>query len=130
MHITVPATTTSAAFSASVASVTSAQSVTLTAATGSTSQRLSLQLNAATPALSLNASSIAFGAVVVNHATTQTLTLTSTGTAAVTVNSVAVSGSGFSASPVSLPATLNPGQAITVTLIIRPIGGRSGNRDS
>jgi predicted phage tail protein len=78
--------------------------------------------------LSLNASSIAFGAVVVNNATTQSLTLTSTGTAPVTVSSVAVTGSGFSASPVSLPATLNPGQAITVTLTFDPtaVGAASG----
>jgi hypothetical protein len=125
--ITVPATATSASFSASVAAVTSAQTATLTASSGGTSKSASLQLNAATPLLSLNASSISFGAIVVN-ATTQTVTLTSSGTAAVTVNSVAVTGSGFSVSPVSLPATLNPGQTINITLTFDPtaVGAATG----
>jgi hypothetical protein len=126
--ITVPATATSASFSASVAAVTSAQTATLTASSGGTSKSASLQLNAATPVLILNASSISFGAIVVNNATTQTVTLTSNGTAAVTVNSVAVTGSGFSVSPVSLPATLNPGQTINITLTFDPtaVGAATG----
>ncbi len=76
----------------------------------------------------MNAASIAFGGVVLNNATTQTVTLTSSGTAAVTVNSLAVTGSGFSASPVSLPAKLNPGQTATVTLTFDPtaVGSATG----
>jgi predicted phage tail protein len=48
--------------------------------------------------------------------------------AAVTVNSVAVTGTGFSVSPVSLPATLNPGQTLSVTLTFNPaaVGTASG----
>jgi len=111
-----------------VASVTSAQSATLTATTGSTSRTVTLQLNAGTPGLNVNATSVAFGDVVINNATTQTVTLTSSGTAAVTVNSIAVAGSGFSASPVSVPATLNPGQTLSVTLTFDPtaVGATSG----
>jgi len=65
---------------------------------------------------------------VVNNATTQTVTLTSSGTAAVTVNSVIVSGSGFSISPLSLPATLNPGQTMNVSLTFDPtaVGAATG----
>ncbi|MGA7241995.1 MAG: choice-of-anchor D domain-containing protein [Terracidiphilus sp.] len=76
----------------------------------------------------MNATSISFGAVVVNNSTTQTVTLNSSGTAAVTVNSVAVTGSGFSVSAVSLPATLNPGQTVTVTLTFDPsaVGSATG----
>jgi hypothetical protein len=118
--ITVPATANSASFAATVAAVTTAQSVTLTATTGSTSKSVSLQLNAATPALSVNANSISFGAVVVNNSTTQTVTLTSTGTAALTINTISVSGTGFSTSSVSLPAKLNPGQALSLTLTFKP----------
>jgi hypothetical protein len=66
--------------------------------------------------------------VALNTPTTQTLTLTSTGTSAVTVNSVAITGSGFSASPVTLPATLNPGQSIALTLTFDPtvVGSMTG----
>ncbi|MGC2615174.1 MAG: choice-of-anchor D domain-containing protein [Terracidiphilus sp.] len=128
VSVTVPAAATSATFTANVASVSSTQSVTLTATTGSTSKSLSLQLNAGAPALSLNATSVSFGNVMVNSTTTQTLTLTSSGTAAVTVNSVAVSGSGFAVSPVSLPAKLNPGQTMSVTLTFDPsvVGSTTG----
>jgi len=89
---------------------------------------VTLQLNAGTPGLSVNATSVAFGDVVINNATTQTVTLTSSGTAAVTVNSIAVAGSGFSASPVSLPAALKPGQTLSVTLTFDPtaVGAASG----
>jgi len=126
--VTVPAGASSATFIAHMASVSTSQAVTLTATTGSTSRTLSLQLNAANPVLSLNASSISFGAIVVNNATTQTVTLTSSGTAAVTVNSVIVSGSGFSISPLSLPATLNPGQTMNVSLTFDPtaVGAATG----
>ncbi|WP_348260872.1 choice-of-anchor D domain-containing protein [Telmatobacter sp. DSM 110680] len=120
VSITVPATATSASFTANVSAVTSAQTITLTAASGSTSQSASLQLNAATPALSLNATSIAFGPIVINNATTQTVTMTSTGTAPVTVNAVTVTGSGFTVTPVSLPATLNPGQTMNITMTFDP----------
>jgi hypothetical protein len=77
----------------------------------------------------VNATTVAFGSVVVTHSTTQTVTLTSSGTAAVTVNSVAATGSGFSASPAAtLPATLNPGQTLSVTLTFDPtvVGAASG----
>jgi hypothetical protein len=126
--VTVPATATSATFTASVAAVTTAASATLTATSGSTSKSILLQLNAATPALTVNASTISFGAVVVDHSTTQTVTLTSSGTAAVTVNSISVTGTGFSTSSVSLPAKLNPGQTLSLTLTFSPTatGSASG----
>lgn len=126
--IVVPATATSATFTAAVAAVTSAQSATLTATTGSTSRSVVLQLNAATPALTVNASSISFGSVSVNNSTTQSVTITSSGTAAVTINSISVSGTGFSSSSVSLPAKLNPGQSIGITLTYNPtvVGSSTG----
>ena len=126
--VSVPATAVSATFAANVAAVTTATSASLTASSGSTSKTLGLQLNAATAALSVNAGSISFGAVVVNHATTQTVSLTSSGTAAVTVNSISVSGNGFSASAVTLPAKLSPGQTLNLTLTFDPTttGNTSG----
>jgi hypothetical protein len=126
--VTIAATANSATFTANVAAVTTATSALLTATSGSTSKSVSLQLNAATAALTVNASSIAFGAVVVNHPTTQNLTLTSSGTAAVTVNSISITGSGFSASAVTLPAKLSPGQSLSLTLTFDPttVGSASG----
>jgi hypothetical protein len=118
--VLVPAAATSATFSANVSSVSTALSVTLTATTGSVSRTLSLQLNAAAPVLSVNASAISFGAVVVNNPATQTVTLSSTGPVMVTVNSLNVTGSGFSVSPLSMPAALQPGQTINVLLTFFP----------
>jgi hypothetical protein len=111
-----------------VAAVTTAQTATLTATTGSTSKSISLQLNAASPALTVNASTISFGAVVVNNSTTQTVTLTSSGTAALTINSISLTGNGFSRSSVTLPAKLNPGQTLNLTLTFNPttVGAATG----
>lgn len=112
--------TSAASFTANIGAVTTAQTVTLTAATGSSSKSVSLQLNPGVPALSVNASSVAFGSVVVNTPASQTVTLTSSGTAAVTVNSVVVTGSGFSVSSISLPMTLKPGQTAALTVTFDP----------
>ena len=125
--VTIPATATSATFTANAAAVSTAQSVKLTASSGNTSRSISLQLNPASAQLSINATTISFGAIVVNHQTTQIVTLTSTGKAAVTVKSASVTGAGFSLSPVTLPATLNPGQTLLLTLIYSPTTTGSQN---
>ena len=85
--VVVPANATSAGFTATVSSVTTAQAVTLTASAGSVSKSFALQLNAAVPTLTVSPTSLAFGNVTVNTASTLPVTLTSTGTAPVTINS-------------------------------------------
>ena len=115
--VTIPATATSATFAADASAVSTAQSVTLTATTGGTSKSLSLQLSPDVAQLSVDATSVSFGAVILNQITTEVVTLTSVGKAAVTVQSLSVTGTGFSLSPVSLPATLNPGRTLLLTLV-------------
>lgn len=73
-------------------------------------------------ALTVNASTIAFGNVPVGTPATQSVTLTSTGTAAVTVNSAAVTGAGFTVSGTTFPLTLNPSQTATLSLQFQPPG--------
>jgi hypothetical protein len=72
------------------------------------------------PTLSLNATSIPFGNVVVNTTSTQEVTLTSTGTGAVTVNAATVTGAGYTMSGVAFPVTLNPTQAVTLNVMFDP----------
>jgi len=117
--VSVPATATSATFTANAAAVSAAQTVKLTATAGSISRSISLQLNPALAQLSVDATTVSFGLVVLNQATTQIVTLTSVGKAAVTVKSISVSGTGFSLSSASLPTTLNPGQTLVLTLIYK-----------
>jgi hypothetical protein len=93
----------------------------LTASASGASTTFVLQLTAAAPILSINATSVSFGAVVLNTPATQSVTLTSSGTAAVAVNAVSVTGTGFSVSGPAFPATLNPGQAVTVSVQFDPI---------
>jgi len=118
--VTVPATSTNATFTANASAVSSKQTVKVTGTTGSISRSVSLQLNPASAQLKVDATSISFGAVVLNHATTQVVTLTSVGSSAVTVKSASVQGAGFTLSFVNLPATLNPGQTLLLTLIFDP----------
>ena len=128
-NVTVPGYATSAAFSAIASTVSTAQTVTLTATAGGISQSFTIQLNAAVPILTADAGSITFGDLVVNSASTQSVTLTSSGTAPVTINSASLTGTGFSLSAPTLPITLNPGQAVTLNVQFAPVatGAASGN---
>ena len=126
--VTVAAGATSAAFTATATSVSTTQTVTLTASAGGITMSFPLQLSAASPTLSLSATSIGFGGVTINTPVTQSLTLTSTGSSAVTINSATVSGPGFSLESATFPATLNPNQSLTLEVEFDPTtsGSASG----
>ena len=126
--ITIPVNATTAAFSAAVSAVNTAQTATLTASAAGISRTFVIQLGAATPTLNINATAISFGNVTLNTTATQSITLSSTGAAAVTVNSAAITGAGFSFSGMSLPATLNPGQNAVLNVAFAPTtsGSASG----
>jgi Abnormal spindle-like microcephaly-assoc'd, ASPM-SPD-2-Hydin len=113
--------------------------------TGGASGRLTIQSNSSTngtavvnlsgtgtavpsPQLSVSAASLSFGNVTVNTSSTQPLTVTSTGTAPVTINSATPSGAGFTVSGAAFPATLNPGQSVTLNVRFDPTAtaGASG----
>ena len=68
--VVVPANASSAGFTATVSSVTTAQAVTLTASAGGVSKSFALQLNAAVPTLTISPGSLAFGNVTVNTSST------------------------------------------------------------
>ena len=74
----------------------------------------------ASPQLTIDPTSLAFGDVTVNAASTRPVTLTSTGTAPVTINSATPSGGGFTVSGATLPATLNPNQSLTLSVQFDP----------
>jgi hypothetical protein len=75
---------------------------------------------ATTPTLTVNLASLSFGDVTVGSSSSQSVTLTSTGTGPVQVNAAAISGSGFTVSGASFPVTLNPKQAVTLTVQFKP----------
>ena len=114
-------------------------------ATGTATGQLTLNSNSATggtaavalsgtgmapanPQLTLSASSLSFGSLTVNTASTLSLTLASTGTSAVTVNSAAITGTGFTIVAASFPVTLNPNQSVTLQVQFDPTttGAASG----
>jgi hypothetical protein len=70
--------------------------------------------------LTISPTSVAFGNVTVNTASTQSVTLSSTGTAPVTINSGTLTGTGFTMSGATFPVTLNPGLAITLVMQFDP----------
>jgi hypothetical protein len=124
--ITVPATVTvgskatSATFSATVSAASSATAVTLTASAGSATQSFVVQLGTASPGLTINATTIAFGEVSLNSPATQSVSLTSTGSEPVTVSLATVVGAGFTISGASFPLTLNPNQTATLNVEFDP----------
>ena len=79
--------------------------------------------------LSPNPSSLAFGSVQIGTTSSKSETLTNTGGSAVNISQVTASGSGFSVSGLSLPATLNANQSVTFTVNYTPAsaGAMSGS---
>ena len=70
--------------------------------------------------LSVSPTSLDFGTVLTGGISTQNLTLSNTGTSSYTISQIAASGSGFSASGLSLPATLAGGQTASLSVTFAP----------
>lgn len=110
-------------FTATLASVKLAQTVTITAKYGGVSKSFSIKVSPAgssSPAMTVNPTSLSFGTVMLNAATTKTLTITSSGNAALTISSVAAAGTAFAVSGGSWPMTLNQGQSAKLTVAFDP----------
>lgn len=74
------------------------------------------------PAIDVTPASVNFGNVTVGTTDTQTMRLMNTGTADLTIRSISASGTGFSASGLSIPQTLPAGQNSTFTANFKPVG--------
>ena len=119
--VTVTAGSTSASFIATFSSVSSAQTVTLTASSGGVVEEFSMQLNVSgTSGLSINATSIAFGNVPLNTMVTQTVQLTASGPLPILVAAATVQGSGFSIAGATFPLTLAIGQPVLIDVTFDP----------
>jgi hypothetical protein len=70
--------------------------------------------------LTLSASTLNFGSVIVNSSAKASVRLTSSGTSAVTVNSASIAGAGFTIVAGTLPVTLSPNQSVTLQLQFLP----------
>ena len=70
--------------------------------------------------LSANPASLSFGSVAVGANGTQQIVVSNTGTAAVSISSITVSGSGYTVSGVTTPATVNPSSSLTLTATFTP----------
>lgn len=82
----------------------------------------------AAPQLTVTPTSVNFGNVPLNVASSQSVTLTSTGTAPVTISAATVTGPPFSVTGGSFPVTLSPNQSVTVQAQFDPsvTGAASG----
>jgi hypothetical protein len=88
------------------------------------------QSNPANNLPTLNTSTVAvnFGSISLGSSKTSSVTVSDSqnSTAAITITNVSVSGSGFSlSSPPVMPATLNPGQTLSLTVAFAPISAGS-----
>jgi hypothetical protein len=73
--------------------------------------------------LTLTPASLSFGSVHVGRSRTLSETLTNNGGSSVTISQATVAGAGFSASGLSLPATLAAGQRATFNVMFAPQSG-------
>ena len=76
---------------------------------------------APTGQVSPNPTSLSFGNVSAGSSSTKQITLTNTGSAAVQISNIASTGTGFSVSGLSTPATINPSQAAILTVTFAPV---------
>jgi len=114
------------------------------AAAGTYSGSLNFTNNSATPSVSVllagkavsttlqlgaSPAALSFGSVTTGSSATQTVTLTNTGNSSVSLSSYNVSGTGFSASGLTVPLVLSPGQATSFQVVFAPAatGSASGN---
>jgi hypothetical protein len=119
--VVIPTNATRAEFTANVASVLTAQTVTLTASVpGSGSITYAILLHPYISTLQISTTNLAFEAVQLNAAATQSFTLASTGSNPVTINSATLTGAGFTVSGATFPVTLTPGQKITLAVQFDP----------
>lgn len=114
--ITVPAGSKSSSFTATPSAVTSAQSASITASALTGTSSFTVQLSPGTPTLSVSSTSVNFGNVVSGQTAMRSITFSSTGNQPVTISSLSIAGSLFTASGVTTPLTLNPGQSAQLTL--------------
>jgi hypothetical protein len=118
--VSVPAGASGASFAATVSAVSTAETAQLTATAGGITEHCAIQLGIGTPQLILQSTSVSFGGVSLNTTATQTVQLTSSGTAPLVIRTIAVTGAGFSAIQGTLPATLQPGQTLTLDIEFDP----------
>ena len=70
--------------------------------------------------LSASPASVSFGTVATGSSTNKQVAITNTGNAAVNVSAVTASGTGYSVTGLSAPATLNPLETATLTVAFAP----------
>lgn len=80
---------------------------------------------AATFILNASTSAVNFGSVSVSSNSTQTVVLTNGGNSNLNIQSISVSGAGFSATGVTAPVTLTPGQTATLNVSFAPASSGS-----
>jgi len=81
------------------------------------------------PSAEVTPASVNFGNVTVGTTDTQTMRLANTGTSDLMITKISASGTGFSASGLSIPQTIAAGQSTTFTASFKPtsIGAKSGS---
>jgi hypothetical protein len=125
--VTVPSGGTSAGFVAKIAAVGTTQSATLKAVSGTSSAAAVLSLTGVVSTMSVSSTSLAFGSTPVSTPVTRSITLKSVGTWPLDIYSVSTTGTGFSVGGISLPAKLNPGTSVTLTVQFDPAATGNAN---
>jgi len=82
---------------------------------------------AAAGQLAVKPSPVSFGSVPLGTSLSKSTSLSNTGNSSLTISQATVSGAGFSFSGLSMPLTLAPGQAVSMTTTFAPKSGGSAS---
>src|SRR6185503_18478553 len=119
--VTISGGSSTAPFTAMIGAVTTPQAATITATAGGISRTFNISLSPGqTSALKLSTNLIDFGNVSIGAVASRALTVTATGTAPIYVTSGSITGTGFSVTGATTPATLNPGQTVVLSVQFTP----------
>lgn len=108
---------------------TASGSLAISASSGSSDPTVTIPMSgtAVQAQISLSPSSVSFGTVIVGQANSEPITISNPGGAALTISSYTATGAGFSASGLTTPLTVQPGQSASFNVRFSPTAASSSS---
>ncbi|HJT71395.1 MAG TPA: choice-of-anchor D domain-containing protein [Terriglobales bacterium] len=108
---------------------TASGAVVVTSTATDASLSIALSGTGTAPQLAVSPTSVSFGSVLLGSTASQSVTLSNSGTASLTISGISALSAGFSATGLSFPTTLSPGQSAMLKVSFTPTAGGSASTE-